>query len=62
MCYVASAGTQYSAAQKSETRTNLKATLAGLEAQIASLSKASVPRPLKTVQEALDWIALAPFR
>ena len=54
------ASADHTAAQKSETRTNFKATLADLEAQIASLSKAGVPRPLKTVQEALDWIALAP--
>ncbi len=49
-----------SAAQKSEWRTNLKATLAGLDAQITSLSKTNVPRPLKTVHEALEWVALAP--
>jgi hypothetical protein len=58
--YFMLASADHSAAQKSETRTNLKATLAALEAQIASLSRANVPRPLKTIQEALDWIALAP--
>ena len=58
--YVMLASADRSAAQKGETRTNLKATLAELEAQIASLSKANVPRPLKTVREALEWVALAP--
>jgi hypothetical protein len=52
------ASADHSAAQKSETRANLKVTLAGVDAQIASLSKPAVPRPLKTVQEELGWFAL----
>ena len=50
-----------SVAKKRETRTNLKATLASVDAQLATLSKPSAPRPPRSVQEALGWVALPPL-
>ena len=49
------------AAKKRETRSNLKATLASVDAQLATLSKPSAPRPVRSVQEAMGWVALPPL-
>jgi hypothetical protein len=45
-------------AKKTETRAHLAAELSAVDAQITSLSEPRAPRPVKVVEEALEWIAL----
>jgi hypothetical protein len=45
-------------AKKAEERTNLKASLALVEAQLTAASTPNVPKPAETLQATLDWYGL----